>query len=214
VRVIRPVVRSFSEQDAAATHVRAGGHAVLWESSRKAWLVVCAPDPADLSDLNLWSILDLGLRGYARVLSGALEGLAVRAVPRHRLRDVRHRIERDSVHRGPRREIDLDCLECGACCRAHKVVLIEDDVARFDAAGRCELHRRPFARRDRKNRLVLAASRSGDCKHLGSKNRCGIYPIRPHACRCFPVGSEGCLSARVDQLGCGGPRAQGHKEER
>jgi len=113
---------------------------------------------------------------------------------------VRERAERDAIHPGPTREIDLDCLSCAACCRDNCVELDDADMARFDRAGRGDLARPPYARH-KDGRLVLVLRRDRQCKHLEGDNRCGIYAIRPDACSTFPVGSECCLSSREEVFG-------------
>ena len=62
VRVVRPVVRSFqvSYAAAAAVHVRAGGHALVWEGKTRVRLVFRVPRGDEEKDLGYWSLLDLG----------------------------------------------------------------------------------------------------------------------------------------------------------
>ena len=74
------------------------------------------------------------------------------------------------------------------------------NVARFESAGRGELARPPYARRD-DGAVVLVLQRDKRCKHLGDDNKCGIYTIRPESCSSFPVGSECCLSSREEEMG-------------
>ncbi len=202
MRVRRPVVRSFKEQFVreCAAWVRSGGHAVLWASPRRARLVVPPPDEANDADLGLWSMMDLGKSTWNVDHRGTLRGLAVTPVPRDCLDVVRMRAERDSVHRGPFRTIELDCLECGACCRSNEVVLEKADLRRFDEAGRPELYRPPYAIRKRDGRVILRLKKDGRCKHLGEDNMCAVYTFRPEACREFPAGSECCLWARYEEL--------------
>lgn len=113
---------------------------------------------------------------------------------------VRSRVVRDSIHPGPTRDLELDCLACAACCKDNRVELGDDDIERFGEAGRGELARAPYARR-RDGRLILVLRRDRSCRHLGSDNKCGIYPIRPDACSTFPAGSECCLSSREEEMG-------------
>jgi uncharacterized protein len=201
--VLRPIVRSYSLQHVAAcaAHVHAGGHAILWESKTRARLVVPIPDKADPQDLAMFSILDLGKQRYAVEVRGALKGLATTLVPKDCHTIVRRRYERDSVHPGPTREFRVDCLDCGACCKDNEVQLFPVDITRIEAGGRADLLKPPYSRR-RDGKLMLTLLRSNKhCRHLNLDNMCGIYTIRPDACRDFPVGSECCLFARESELG-------------
>jgi Fe-S-cluster containining protein len=201
-RVTRPVVRNFDwpYQAEAASWVRAGGHAVVWLSTRKARLFFAKPADGDEFDLGRWSALDLGRSDYSIETAGAFAGLAYLRLPHDCFAIVRDRATRDSVHPGPTREIALDCLACAACCKDNRVELEDDDVARFERAGRGELARRPYARR-KDGTVILVLRKDKRCKHLEDDNRCGIYAIRPGACSTFPPGSECCLSAREEETG-------------
>jgi Fe-S-cluster containining protein len=199
---VRPVVRSYSwpYREQAARWARSGGHALVWLSARKARLVFAKPRSGDEGDLGWWSVLDLGRSRYLTPRSGPFAGLAYLRVSHDAYGIVRERAERDSVHAGPTRSIELDCLECGACCKDNRVELEDQDLARFDKAGRGDLARSPFAKRD-DGKLVLVLQKDKRCKHLGRDNCCAIYPIRPDACSTFPPASECCLSAREEELG-------------
>ena len=202
MRVTRPVVRNYTwpHRRQAAAWVHAGGHALVWREPRRARLVFRRPNDRDEFDLGWWSVLDLGRSDYRVARSGAFAGMGYVRVPHDCYSIVRDRVVRDSVHEGPTREIDLDCLACGACCRDNRVELADEDIARFEDAGRGELARPPYARRD-DGRMVLVLRKNKDCSHLGSDNRCGVYAIRPDACRTFPPGSECCLSSREEEMG-------------
>lgn len=201
MRVVRPVVRSFKwpHVEEAASWVRAGGHAVVWIAPRKARLVFARPTARDEDDLGYWSVLDLGRTDYRVAGKGPFEGLAFIAVPHDCYAIVRDRIRRDSTHPRATRAMELDCLACGACCRDNKVILDDVDVERFEKAGRGDLARPPYARRE-DGSVVLVLRKDKDCKHLGRDNKCGIYAIRPDACSTFPVGSECCLSSREEEM--------------
>lgn len=203
ITVFRPVVRSFSHQEArrAAAHARAGGHAIYWRAPRSALLVVPRIDEKDPSDLGYWAMLDVERDRYRREDSGAFAGLCSCVVPRDRLWVVRRRAKRDSVFVGAKRKLELDCLACGACCKDNEVILEPEDTERFASAGRADLTKRPYARRRADGRVVLTLTRSKRCRHLADDNKCGIYPIRPDACSLFPAGSEGCLFSREDLFG-------------
>jgi hypothetical protein len=200
--VIRPVTRSFDwpYRAEAAAWVKSGGHALVWMTPRKARHFFARPRKGDDGDLGWWSILDLGCSEYRVARAGPLTGMAYLRVPHDGYWVVRQRILRDSIHPGPRRKVELECLACGACCKDNRVELEEADVARFSEAGRSELARRPYAKRE-DGRLVLVLRRDKCCKHLAGDNYCDIYAIRPNACSTFPPGSECCLSAREEELG-------------
>lgn len=201
-RVTRPVVRSFRLPFVAeaASWVRAGGHAVVWLSPRKARLVFQKPRDGDEGDLGRWSALDLARSEFAVATRGTFAGMAYLRVPHDCYEIVRARVTRDSVHPGPTRRLLLDCLECAACCKDNRVELDDDDVARFERAGRPELARPPYARRE-DGVVVLVLQRDKRCKHLAGDNRCDVYAFRPSACSTFPPGSECCLSSREEELG-------------
>jgi hypothetical protein len=202
MRVTRPVVRSYTwpYRREAAAWVAAGGHALVWATPRKARLVFSRPKRGDESNLGWWAALDLGRSEYVVARSGPFKGLAYLRVPHDCYSIVRDRVFRDSVHPGPTRQLELDCLECGACCRDNRVVLEDRDVARFERAGRGELARRPYAKRE-SGQIVLVLRRDKACRHLGPDNKCAIYELRPSACSTFPVGSECCLSSREEEMG-------------
>jgi len=199
--VVRPVVRSFSSRQwqVAATHARRGGHAVVWEHRTRARLLVPCPKPDDPKDLAYHAILDLGKQRYRVSTRGVTKGLAITLVPRDCNEIVRHRIERDRVHRGATRKVAFDCIACAACCYANRVVLDDADVERFRQGGRVEFARRPYVRRSR-GQVVLRLAPDRACLHLRADKRCGIYAIRPDMCRTFPVASECCLSARAEEF--------------
>jgi hypothetical protein len=201
-RVTRPVVRSFKWPfiEEAASWVRAGGHAVVWLSPRKARLVFSRPREGDDFDLGRWSALDLGRSDYSVAGRGTFAGMAYLRVPHDCYSIVRERTVRDSIHPHPTRELVLDCLACAACCKDNCVELDDDDVARFERAGRGELARAPYARKN-DGTIVLVLRKDKRCKHLANDNKCDIYAIRPSACSTFPPGSECCLSSREAELG-------------
>jgi hypothetical protein len=201
-RVVRPVVRSFLSrfEEEAARHVKAGGHALVWEGKARVRLVFRPPVGDEVKDLGYWSLLDLGLHRWKKETRGPLRGLAFAPIPRSSHDLVRARAERDSVHRRPTRTMLLDCEACAACCRDNRVVLEPVDFERFEKGGRPDLGKPPYTRKDGK-KVVLRLLRSRDCKHLGEDKRCGIYPLRPDSCRDFPAGSESCLFSRHVELG-------------
>ena len=203
--VVRPVVRSFDQRWAkeAALHVRAGGHALVWNGDKRVSLVLPPPSRRKAEkekDLGYWSLLDLGVDSFKRARAGTFRGLVVHRVEKDAVEIVRRRALRDSVHPRATRKIRLDCESCASCCRDNNVILEPVDFARFKNAGREDLGRPPYTRRDGE-RVVLRLLKSRDCRHLGADKRCGIYPLRPESCRSFPAGSESCLYSREVELG-------------
>lgn len=199
---VRPVVRSFSDRHRreCAAWVRAGGHGVLWETPKRALLVLPIPERDDPGDLALFSIMDIGKRRWKTPNEGPLRGLATCLVPPDCHWIIRRRIERDSEHEEATRTIDIDCLECGACCEDNEVLVFEVDRRRFADAGRLDLLKPPYARRT-DGKLVLTLLPNKKCRHIARDNKCGIYSFRPDACRDFPVASECCLYARELERG-------------
>src|SRR6478609_2384080 len=80
--VVRPIVRSFKARFSkeAAAHVRAGGHAVVWETEKRALLVLPPIDDDDPMDLAQWSLLDLGKNRYGVAKGGVFRGLSTALV--------------------------------------------------------------------------------------------------------------------------------------
>ncbi len=199
----RPIVRSFKSKyiKEAAAHVRAGGHAIVWESEKRAQLVFQDPPADKPEDFGAWAVYDMGKSSWITHNAGTLKGLASTLVPRDCLWIARRRAERDSIHPGPTRKMSLDCTKCAACCLDNEVILQDVDVKRFKDAGRSDLVKAPYAKRNSEGRLVLTLLPNKRCHHLKRDNRCGIYELRPHPCSEFPAGSECCLYAREDGLG-------------
>jgi hypothetical protein len=200
--VYRPIVRSFDPKyiKEAAAHVRAGGHAVIWEKKNRAVLVFTEPKEGDDDDFGAWAVYDMGKWRWKVEKTGALRGLATTLVPRDCLWIVKSRTERDAVHPGPTRKVAFDCTKCAACCRDNEVILLEEDIKRFKDGGRGELAKPPYAKRHKDGRIILTLLENKRCRHLKKNNHCGIYELRPHACSEFPMGSECCLFARHDVL--------------
>jgi hypothetical protein len=198
----RPVVRSFSKRFVreCAAWVRAGGHAILWDSPKRARLVLPAFGPKDTMALARWAILDLGKSTFGFARAGALRGLVTTPIPKDTLFIVREWATRDSIHAKPTRRIALDCLACGACCRDNEVVLEKQDARRFRKARLEKMLQPPYARR-KNGRLMLRVLANGKCTNLERDNKCAIYEARPDACRFFPAASECCLFAREEELG-------------
>lgn len=195
--ITRPLWRAFRSNalPAAAEHVRAGGLAVV--RSALDWkLFVPTDEDGDLPELCMWAMMDLGVRAPKRAEKGALAGSTWTRLTDGQRVLVRRWLKRDRGHEGATTEVRLDCTACGACCRRNRVVLEDDDFARWKKAGREDLGLRPNVRRHRGRSLVVLRD-DGDCIHLRG-NLCGIYALRPDNCRAFPAGCEPCLSARLE----------------
>jgi hypothetical protein len=202
--VRRPLWRSFTQRFLAnaAAHVRAGGHAMVWRpgpTKPVAWMLLpCGPE-GEITELGLWSMLSLNKRNYEVIDSGPAKGLATMRIPRDYEAAVEAWCERDSKWPGATREIELDCVACSACCRANRVVLDDDDFARWRAAGRDDLRGRAYTRTS-KGAVVLRLKADKTCVHLNG-TLCGIYTLRPDNCSLFPAGSEPCLQSRLEEFG-------------
>lgn len=207
----RPVWRSFKPRflDNAIAWVRSGGHAAIVHGPQKIDMLMGAGPDADISEAGRWSVLALEQQRFTKVKDGPARGLFKTRVQPHALEAVLDWCERDSVHPGPTRALSLDCLECGACCVDANVLLDDDDLERFDDAGRSDLRGKSYIKRAKDGKITLRFMKDGRCQHLLADLKCHIYPIRPFNCRVFPVGSEACLAARESTLGLrdGAPEA-------
>lgn len=199
--VRRPIWRRFRPPffDRAVQHVRAGGHAVIVPKD-DAPMTILLPVTAEgkITELGEWAMLSIDHRRWRRLKDGRAKGLLEVRVRTRYEGSVLDWCERDSVHPGPMRDIELDCLACGACCHDSHVILSEEDLARFREAGREELTSDAYTV-EREGRVTLRFLGPA-CQHLGGDNACAIYPIRPGACRAFVAGSEACLAAREQTL--------------
>lgn len=205
-RVTRPVWRSFTQRYLAnaATHVRAGGHALVWKrgpASPIAWMLVPCDADGDVPELSFWSILALEKNTYELVRGGCAKGLAILRIPRAYEQAVEEWCERDSIWPGTTRDVAFDCLECGSCCRDNHVKLYDEDFTRWTDAGRDDLAGRAYLRTV-KGRVMLRLRKDPQksCVHLADDNKCNIYALRPFNCSSFPVGSEPCLESRRDEM--------------
>jgi len=77
----------------------------------------------------------------------------------------------------------IDCLECGACCRALSIVLDDRDIARL--AKRLGISVGAFARQYVRRAGGEASFAAQPCPFLDG-NACTVYEDRPRACRDFP----------------------------
>lgn len=202
--VRRPLWRAFPEASLvrAAAFARAGGHAVIWAPARRlpaAWLLMpCTKD--GLSPLSRWVLVLLGRRSYGEVQVEPAKGLALIKVARRFHPRLAAWCHRDAHWRAATRTITLDCTSCGACCHNCRAMLLPPDLTRWRKAGRADLAGGRYIRRSRGQLVIRLRPTDQGCVHLDGR-LCGIYPLRPYACRIFPPGSESCLSARRSVFG-------------
>ena len=204
-RIRRPLWRAFRESalPGAARHVRAGGHALVWSEGKTrpaAWLLLPCDRDGGLPELTSWSLLNLRRRSYDRIEEGTAAGLALLRLPRRFEDKVNAWCARDERWPGSERDVELDCTACGACCQLACVRLEEHDLDRWRAARRADLCGKRFVSTGPSQPVLNRRQADGACVHLRG-TRCGIYALRPEACRVFLPGSEQCLTARRRQLG-------------
>jgi len=199
--IVRPAWRSFQSRflPRAAAHVRRGGHAVIVRDDGAHEILLGVDDRGKITELGLWSILAIEQQRWRRVKDGPAAGLAQTRVRPAYEGAVLDWCDRDSIHPGPTRRIELDCLDCGACCHDANVLLDLADFDRWRKAGRRDLIDKAYVKRSN-GKVTLRFLDDGRCRNLGRDNKCGIYPIRPDNCSAFVVGSEACLAAREDTL--------------
>ncbi|MBK7213010.1 MAG: YkgJ family cysteine cluster protein [Bacteroidales bacterium] len=80
---------------------------------------------------------------------------------------------------------EIDCLECGNCCRSLGPRISDVDVARVSNALKVKPAKlmETYLRKDEDGDLVF---RNMPCPFLQDDNYCSIYPDRPKACREYP----------------------------
>ena len=206
--VHRPVWRSYRSEflAAAATHVRAGGFAAVFdgmgafERCQSIKLLLPRRRAGGLTEMAQWALLALEIRRWGTIRTGLAKGLASVRLRREHRAFILEWCERDSGQAHSTYAITLDCLQCAACCRDNRVVLEPADRRLWRRAQRDDLDAKPYIRTLRGVTLLRLAP-DGRCLHLGDDQRCAIYRLRPANCRTFPVGSEACLAARLDTLG-------------
>jgi len=198
--VTRPVWRSFRPEflDRAAQHVHAAGIAAIFYPDGEMKVLLPRKRDGALTEMALWALLSLNIRRWGSARSGPAKKLAAVRVREEHRDIIREWCERDAGEPESTRVMKLDCLACGACCRDNRVVVEPHDLARFRRAKRLDLLGKAYLRRA--NGTVLLKLKGNACVHLGTKNMCQIYPLRPDNCSAFPVGSESCLAARLDTL--------------
>lgn len=80
---------------------------------------------------------------------------------------------------------NTNCLECANCCKTHSPLFLQKDIERI--AAYLKLTSSEFVAK------YLILDEDGDwvfhsspCPFLAVDNKCGIYEIRPNACREYP----------------------------
>jgi Fe-S-cluster containining protein len=79
----------------------------------------------------------------------------------------------------------IDCLECAHCCKTTGPLFTTRDIERISAHLRLKPARfiNQYLRTDEDNDHVLVQL---PCPFLDEQNYCGIYEVRPKACREYP----------------------------
>jgi Fe-S-cluster containining protein len=95
---------------------------------------------------------------------------------------------------------ELDCLQCGACCRQAsdgRILVPAEDLVRWKRQGRADLLNALVP--GHFGELAFAYTQDGVCVHLGtstSPHACRIYEDRGTTCREFERGSWQCHQFR------------------
>jgi Fe-S-cluster containining protein len=89
-----------------------------------------------------------------------------------------------------------DCLRCAHCCKTTGPLFTRADVERISRHLKMKASKfeADYLRTDEEGDLVLQAV---PCPFLGADNYCGIYEVRPKACREYPHTDR----RRFEQLG-------------
>lgn len=79
----------------------------------------------------------------------------------------------------------IDCLQCGNCCRGTGPLFIEKDIEKVAKTLKMKVAEfvQSYLRKDEDGDWVF---QSIPCPFLGEDNHCFIYENRPRACREFP----------------------------
>lgn len=104
-----------------------------------------------------------------------------KSIKKSRLRqldDTVHAIHEETFH-------NIDCLNCGNCCRSLGPRIIDKDIERIGKALRLKPSEviGKYLRIDEDGDYVF---QSMPCPFLGDDNYCFIYEDRPKACREYP----------------------------
>ncbi len=99
-------------------------------------------------------------------------------------------------------EPELDCLECGACCRQAsdgRILVPAEDIVRWKRENRHDVVEALVP--GHFGEMAFAYTEAGACVHLGteaSPHACRIYEVRGTTCRQFERGSWQCHEFRRD----------------
>lgn len=97
---------------------------------------------------------------------------------------------------------ELDCLDCGACCRTGRggtILIPEDDLLRWRRIGRDDIAE--AVQPGHFGLVAFATTPEGACVHLGADgapHACRIYEHRGTTCRDFERGGWQCREFRRD----------------
>ena len=80
---------------------------------------------------------------------------------------------------------EINCLECGNCCRSLGPMILEKDIDVLSKSQRMKPSdfMEKYLRKDEDGDFVF---QSMPCPFLGSDNYCSVYENRPKACREYP----------------------------
>lgn len=80
---------------------------------------------------------------------------------------------------------EVDCLECANCCKTTSPMFTKTDIRRIAKHEKMSVSEftKKYLRVDEDGDTVL---KSAPCPFLGEDNYCGIYDVRPKACREYP----------------------------
>jgi Fe-S-cluster containining protein len=93
----------------------------------------------------------------------------------------------------------IDCLECGNCCRNLGPRIIDRDVQRISKFLRIKpaAFYDSYLTQDEDNHWVFP---SMPCPFLGEDNYCSVYEVRPKACAEYPHTEGRQVRSRLSQL--------------
>ncbi len=83
-------------------------------------------------------------------------------------------------------EQNIDCLDCGNCCRTSVTTFTTSDISR--AAKYLKISKKQFIRKFliKDNRDDSYITMQTPCPMLNDDNTCQIYEVRPDVCSSFP----------------------------
>lgn len=92
---------------------------------------------------------------------------------------------------------EIDCLECANCCKTTSPMFTKTDVRRLAKHQKMSVAEftKKYLRVDEDGDTVL---KSSPCPFLGEDNYCGIYEVRPKACREYPHTNRKQMSQILD----------------